>query len=386
MELCLESGVTSLNKAGEELCGDKVETALNGENMTLVLADGLGSGVKANILATLTSKILCTMVSNGIELEECVNTIIQTLPVCKVRGVAYSTFTVVHVDNKGEGYLFEFDNPASVYYHNGVCREFERTCKEYCGKTVYTAPLKLEKGDVIIMMSDGVVHAGIGKILNLGWQRDDIIKYLDKNVTPEMSAKGIACMLAAACNDLYVGSPGDDTTAAAVKIREKQNVRLMIGPPADRERADFFVQEFISGDGKKAVCGGTTSQIVAKYLDRPLETEFACPDKDVPPIGHIEGIDLTTEGVLTLRKLLELSERYLSENNLEPKRSKKADGASLLANMLFEEATDVTFFVGQSINPAHQGLPIDSTMKFKLVEAIAENLKKMGKNVIINYD
>lgn len=386
MELCLESGVTSLSKQGEELCGDKVETAFNGGYMTLVLADGLGSGVKANILATLTSKILCTMVSNGIELEECISTVIQTLPVCKVRGVAYSTFTVIHINNKGEGYLFEFDNPASIYYHNGQCRELERTSSDYFGKTVYTAPLKLEKDDVIVMMSDGVIHAGIGKALNLGWQRGDIIKYLDKNAKEGMSAKGVACMLAAACNDLYVGAPGDDTTVAAVRIRELKRARLMIGPPVDRYRADFFVSEFLSGEGIKAVCGGTTSQIVAGYLNEKLETEFECPDKDVPPIGHIRGIDLTTEGVLTLRKLLELSEKYLSESNLEPKRSKRRDGASLLANILFEDATDITFFVGQSINEAHKGLPIDSTMKFKLVEALSANLKKMGKRVEVNYD
>ena len=89
MELYLENGYTSLNKKGEELCGDRVESVCRGEYTTVALADGLGSGVKANILATLTSKILCTMISNGIDLEECIRTIIQTLPVCKVRGVAY---------------------------------------------------------------------------------------------------------------------------------------------------------------------------------------------------------------------------------------------------------------------------------------------------------
>ena len=150
MELYLENGYTSLNKAHEELCGDKVEVAYNGDYTTVVLADGLGSGVKANILATLTSKILCTMVSNGIDLDECVNTIIQTLPVCKERGVAYATFSVVYMNKQGEGYLFEFDNPEAIYITGGKCADFDRKAHDYSGKTVYITELKLKPGDYIV--------------------------------------------------------------------------------------------------------------------------------------------------------------------------------------------------------------------------------------------
>ena len=123
-ELCLEYGYTSLNHVGEELCGDKVEYCKNGDYITLVLSDGLGSGVKANILATLTSKILCTMISNGIGMEDCLETILQSLPVCKVRGIAYSTFSVININSQGKGYLIEFDNPQVIYYHKGRCQDF----------------------------------------------------------------------------------------------------------------------------------------------------------------------------------------------------------------------------------------------------------------------
>lgn len=386
MELFLESGYTSLNKKGEELCGDKVEQISDGEYTTLVLADGLGSGVKANILATLTSKILCTMVSNKIGLEECIETVVQTLPVCKVRQVAYATFSVVHVNTKGEGYLFEFDNPEAIFIHNGKCRDFERKEYNILGKKVYGTRLELQPEDYVVMMSDGVIHAGIGMLLNFGWLRKDVCEHIDRNLIPGMSARGVACMLAGACNDLYLGKPGDDTTVAAVRARRACPVRIMVGPPVEREQDDFYISRFLEGEGKKIVCGGTSSQIVARYLGEKVSASFDFPDKDVPPIGYIKGIDLTTEGVLTLRKLLELSEKYLSDSDLTPKRSNKKDGASLLANMLFEEATHVTFFVGQSINVAHQGLPIDTTMKLKLVESLSENLKKMGKCVELNYD
>lgn len=386
MELFLETGFTSLNKKGEELCGDKVEQCSDGETTTLVLADGLGSGVKANILATLTSKILCTMVSNGVGIEECIETVVQTLPVCKVRQVAYATFSVVHVNREGKGWLFEFDNPEAIYIHNGKCGNFNRKEYNILGKKVYATRLSLSPDDYIVLMSDGVIHAGIGMLLNFGWLRGDVMEYLDKNFFEGMTARGVACLLAGACNDLYVGEPGDDTTVAAVRIRKVSKVRLMVGPPVERDRDDFYISRFLEGEGKKIVCGGTSSQIVARHLGEKVSASFEFPDKDVPPIGYIKGIDLTTEGVLTLRKLLELSEAYLSSSDLSPKRSNKRDGASLLANMLFEEATHVTFFVGQSINAAHQGLPIDITMKLKLVESLTDNLRKMGKSVEVNYD
>ena len=385
MELCLETGCTSLNHYGEELCGDNVACTVNGDYTTLVLADGLGSGVKANILSTLTSKILCTMAANEIDIYECVETIIQTLPVCAERGVAYSTFSIIHVNKEGKGELFEFDNPEAIYYHNGKCQNFEREELNVCGKRVYRSELNLEENDIIIVMSDGTIHAGIGMILNFGWERPQIMEHLDTNIKPGMSARAVACLLAAACNDLYADKPGDDTTVAAVRIRQRLDVNIMVGPPVDKEKDDYYIKNFMEGNSKKIVCGGTSSTIVARYLKTELKTSFDFPDKEVPPIGYIKGIDLTTEGVLTLRKLLQLSEKYVSIDDLTPKTFTKQDGASLLADFLFEKATHITFFVGQSVNVAHQGLPIDTTMKLKLVEKITENLRKMGKIVELNY-
>ncbi len=386
MDLCLEYGCASVNKFGEELCGDNVVSMVDGDYTTLVLADGLGSGVKANILSTLTSKILCTMAANGIDIDECVETLVQTLPICQVRGVAYSTFSLIHVNNEGKGFLYEFDNPQAICYHNGKCIDLERVKLTVYDKPVYKSELDLEENDVIMVMSDGTIHAGIGQILNFGWGRQQIMEHLDRNIKPNMSARALACLLTSACNDLYLDKPGDDTTVAAVKLRRRVNVNIMVGPPVDKEKDNFYVGKFMEDGCKKVVCGGTSSQIVARYLNKPLRTSFDFPDKDVPPIGFIEGIDLTTEGVLTLRRLLELSEKYISINDLTPKTFTKQDGASLLANLLFEEATHIKFFVGQSVNVAHQGLPIDITMKMKLVEKLASNIREMGKNVILNYD
>ena len=386
MDLCLEYGCSSLNKYGEELCGDQVELCRNGDWMTLVLADGLGSGVKASILSTLTSKILCRMISDDIDLIDCIETMIQTLPVCKVRGLAYSTFSVIHMNSSGKGSLIEFDNPQAVFYRDGHCQDFERTEIEIGGKRVYRSEFALKENDIVIVMSDGTIHAGVGKILNFGWTRKQIMEHLDRTVRPGMSARAVSCLLASACNDLYLDKPGDDTTVAAIRVRRPAQVSLMVGPPVDRESDDFYVSSFLAGPGKKVVCGGTTAMIVARHLGKTLETSFDFPDKDVPPIGFIEGIDLVTEGVITMRRLLDLSYKYLSVSDLTPKTFHRSDGASLLAGILFEEATDITFYVGQSVNKAHQGLEIDTTLKLKLVERLAANLRAMGKSITIYYD
>ena len=385
-KLCVEYGYTSLNHYGEELCGDNVELTSDGEWTTLVLADGLGSGVKANILSTLTSKILCTMVAGGADIEDCVGTIIQTLPVCKERGVAYSTFSIIHVNNEGRGRLFEFDNPEAIWYHHGHTCDFPREEMNVYNKRVFVTELELDEGDMVFVMSDGTIHAGIGQILNFGWQRKEIMEHLEHNIDAHMSARAAACLLASACNDLYLDKPGDDTTVAAIRIRPRTMVHIMVGPPVDKEKDEEYVHRFMMDTDKRIVCGGTTSQVVARCIGRQLKTSFDFPDKDVPPIGFIDGIDLVTEGVITLRRLLSLSEKYVSAKDLTPKTYAKKDGGSLLANIIFEEATHVVFFVGQNVNAAHQGLDIDITMKLKLVERLAANLSKMGKNVTVNYD
>ncbi len=160
----LETGYTSLNKTGEELCGDKVESVQKDGLPQLSSLTAWVAGVKANILATLTSKILCCMISNNISIEESIETIIQSLPTCKVRGIAYSTFSVIHVNQSGgEGFLMEFDNPQVIYYHNKRCEDLKRNEYIICDKKVYKSELHMVEDDMAIMMSDGVLHAGVGK-------------------------------------------------------------------------------------------------------------------------------------------------------------------------------------------------------------------------------
>lgn len=381
----VDYGYVSLNKKHEELCGDKVEHTVSGGVHTFVLADGLGSGVKANILATLTSKILCTMAAAKVPIKECIDTIIASLPVCKVRGVAYATFTVVSIDENGEGYLVEYDNPPAIYIRGGELMPLERTERVYADKKVYFSDLSMKEGDQIITTSDGVVHAGIGMSLNFGWDIAEIREFAQIHYTPDTAAMTEASILANACYSLYGKQCGDDTTVLCVKLMPKAVTNIMIGPPVDPSRDEFVVSEFLSHEGRHAVCGGTSSQVVARVMKKELTSSFDFPDRDVPPIGYIDGIDLVCEGVLTLKKTLFYAEQYAAASYPEIKQFHGKDGASLLANMLLCRSSHVNIFVGRNVNLAHEGLAIDNKSKLDLVVRLLNILKSLGKEVDIKY-
>lgn len=386
--LCTDIGFKSVNKKGEQLCGDHIEIVDQNENsLVLVLADGLGSGVKACILSTLTSKIISTMIANNLSVEECVSTIAATLPVCEKRGVAYSTFTIIRITNNSEAEIIQYDNPHVIMLRGGENFEYPRTSMEIGGKTIYKSKLQLEKNDVFIAMSDGAIYAGVGKTLNFGWQRDSIIDFMVGNYDKKMSAKGISQLLLDECNDLYGGEPGDDTTVAAVKIRQRIPVSLMIGPPSNPQDLKKMQTLFFAKEGKHIVCGGTTSKLAADYLGKPVVPCLDYFDPEIPPIAKIEGIDLVTEGVVTMTKVLEYADSYLNGSISISDLSMKKDGASRIAQMLFEEATDISFYVGRAVNPAHQNpaLPINFNVKMQLIDEVSKKLKAMGKNISVSY-
>lgn len=387
-DLCADIGFNSLNKYGEELCGDHIEIVEQGENsIVIVLADGLGSGVKASILSTLTSKIISTMLAADMSIEDCVSTIAQTLPVCSVRGVAYSTFTIIHIVDGTEAELIQYDNPEIILLRDGESIDYPSEILDIAGKKILKSKIHVQEDDIFIALSDGAPHAGIGVTLNLGWKRENIIEYIRSFSHVGFTAKTLTTMLLDECYSLYGGKPGDDTTVCTVKIRKREPMNLVIGPPSDPNDCDKMMSLFFSKEGKHLVCGGTTSSIVAEYLNKPLNTKLEYLDKDIPPTAEIEGVDLVTEGVITINRVLAYAQDYLKDNEAYKDWSSKRDGASLIARMLFEEATDINFFVGMAVNPAHQNpnLPINFSIKMRLVDQLAECMKKMGKKIKVSY-
>ena len=387
-DLCADIGYKSINHVGEQLCGDHVDIVEQGDGSSvIVLADGLGSGVKASILSTLTSKIISTMLAEGLPIEECVSAIAATLPVCSVRGVAYSTFTIIHLLDNETAELIQYDNPQVILIRNEHNYEYPRTEMNIDGKKIYKSVIKLQENDIFIAMSDGCPHAGIGMSYNFGWKREDIASFMETMSVAGYTAKTLSTILIDEVNRLYGGKPGDDATACIVRIRKRVPMNMLFGPPSNRDDCNRMMSLFFSKEGKHIVCGGTTLSIAAKYLGKPLVPTLSFERSDVPPIAEIEGVDLVTEGVITVNKVVEYAKDYLQSNALYEQWSMHRDGASLIARLLFEEATDINFYVGRAVNPAHQNpdLPINFNIKMNLVEELSACLRKMGKRIKVSY-
>ena len=384
-DLWIETGSISMNKHGETLCGDKVETIVNGDYTTLVLADGLGSGVKANILATLTSTICATMVREGASVADVVSTIVNTLPVCSVRKVAYATFSILEIKDSGEGYLAEFDNPFCIYIRDGQRMEFKCEYNEYSGKGVYETRFQALPGDVITIVSDGVIYAGVGESLNFGWTWEHVVKWLLNATALDMSAPRLAAALSDTVNDLYMKKPGDDSTVLVAEVTPHRVVNMLAGPPKEKADDERMVRDYMRSQGKKVICGGTSANIVARVLNRKIRTSLTYSDPSIPPIGFIEGVDLVTEGVLTLTRTLDILQEYCEKDadSYYFHRIDEENGAAMLARLLLEDCTHLKLFIGTAINPAHQNpnLPADLSIKLKLIDRLAELMVRLGKRV-----
>ena len=388
-DLCVDIGWKSINHEGEQLCGDHVDIVEQDENsIVVVLADGMGSGVKASILSTLTSKIISTMMAEGLKIEDCVSAIAAALPICQVRKVAYSTFTILHIIENERVELIQYDNPAVIFIRDDEIWDYPKQELYIEGKKIYKSEIRLQENDIMVAMSDGCPHAGSGLEYNTEWKWEDIANYVRNISAAGYSAKNLATMLVDECDREYAYKPTDDATACILKVRKREPVNILFGPPRNRDDSNRMMTLYFSKAGKHIICGGTTASIAAKYLRKEVRVNMALDEEsDVPPISEIDGVDLVTEGVITMSRVVEYAKDSLEKNELYEKWGFGHDGASLICRMLFEEATDVNFYVGRAVNPAHQNpdLPISFNIKMQLVKELTEYLGKMGKRVKVSY-
>lgn len=379
----------SFNKNREELCGDKVEVLKTEDSSIIILADGMGSGVKANILATLTSKILGTMFREGAEIDACVETIARTLPICKEREVAYATFSILQIFRDGEAYLVEYDNPKCVFIRNKEIINYPYQERVIEGKKIREFRFHVELNDCFVLMSDGAIWAGEEETMNYNWEWDDMAAYMLKCTNETLSAARLAAMLSQVCYDLYGQKPGDDTTVAVTRVIRRQVVNIFTGPPSRKEDDERVVHDFMKQEGKKVICGGTSANVASRVLKREIVTLVKHADPKIPPMATMEGLDLVTEGVLTIGSALDLLHRYENDEFDEAffDALDAENGAAKLARLLIEECTDLNLFVGRALNPAHQNsnLPFDLSVRMNLVEQLKDCAERMGKHVTVKY-
>ncbi len=379
------------NHDGERICGDVFlyRYIKEEDRVIAVLSDGMGHGVKANILATLTSTMALNFTREHKQVERIAEIIMNTLPVCSERKISYSTFTIIDIESSGKTTILEYDNPSTIVLRGNKAVEpkWEKVILEkgkHSGKILKTCTLEPEKEDRIIICSDGVSQSGMGsEDYPFGWERTNIAEYAAKLVSSEASIS--ASMLSgkivtmAHKNDNYKAR--DDISCATIYFREPRKLLLCTGPPFEKDKDSELALKVREFTGKVILSGGTTADIIAREMNRKIVDELIFEDPELPPESFLEGIDLVTEGILTLQKVNELLKSF---NNSVKLGKGPADK---IVKMLME-SDEIHFIIGTRINIAHQdpNLPVELEIRRTVVKRIARILEeKWLKKVTFEY-
>ncbi len=349
-----------------------------------VLSDGLGSGVKANILATMTATMLLKFIEAESNIQKACETILNSLPVCQVRKISYSTFSAIDCDDEGNAKIVEEGNPQFVWIRNGEvlsppCKII--TSKTFTSRHMHIYHIKAELGDRLVFCSDGVTQAALGsKDLKLGVRRDGLIKLIKEKLreNPDVSSHELSKYIV---KQAQLAEPDklakDDISAVSVYFREPRQAVIFTGPPYHQDKDNFYAKMFESFKGKKAVCGGTTANLLSRELNIPIKTQISLNCGKLPSISFMDGIDLVTEGILTLTKTYEYLESGESEDNA---------AGELVKFMLDTDC--ITFMVGAKLNQAHYdpALPVEIEIRKNIIKKIADILENIYiKKVVVQY-
>ncbi len=373
----------SLCKAGEEVCGDSVKYTASDENVFFVLSDGLGSGIKANIFSNLTVGIMLTMAAADMPISEIVRTVSRTLPIDPDRGMAYSTFTVVNVQPSGLSTFIVYDNPDPIILEKGSLFRPEYEEKVVQDKILRKAVVQLAPGDTMFLISDGVTYAGLGTSLRFGWGWEDAAAFIERTQHATQSVEKTVDEVIDKVERLYGGRPGDDATILGAVVRDLRRTVILTGPPMDPDDDVRVVNEFLQTPGEKVVCGGTTTNIVCRETGRTAEVDVATARPDCPPMGSMPGVDLVTEGVLTISKAIQLVRQADGDEQNVPR---DRNGAAELARTMLR-SDHVKFIAGLRVDPLYQNplLPLSISLRKYLIEELAGLLRTAGKSVEIDY-
>lgn len=380
----IEVGSYQNNKFNNIVCGDCVLLRkCIGENRNIaVLSDGLGSGVKANVLSTMTASMAMNFRVRHEPILRTIKAIMDTLPVDSVRNISYSTFTIIDVDSDGEAKIVEFDNPPLLLVRDNkvtriktddtiIKRKAEGNRQDE--RLIKMSNITLKKEDRLICFSDGVSQSGIGnRDMPFGWE-DGIDEFIEELVKkkPKISARELSMRIVkqAELNDIL--KPKDDTSCVVLYVREPRRLLICTGPPFS-ENKDKYLAEIVSHyRGKKIVCGGTTSQILSRELKREITVNIDDIAAGLPPSSQMEGIDLMTEGIITLGALSELLRKGINNNV-------SGEGPAWEIYRMILDADIIDLVVGTKINVAHQdpSLPVELEIRRNVVKNIAVLLEE----------
>ena len=376
------------SKQGLSVPGDIILTRkVDSNRVVSILCDGLGSGVEANVLASFTASMGIEYMVDNIDITRTAELIMDALPLCPLRKISYSTFSIADVGLDCEAHVIEHGNPSCMVFksnHQKVheCKELYR--ERWNNRSLNYAHFRAEIGDRIILMSDGVTQSGLGSLQwPMGFGSERIRSYISDLIEaqPEISARDLSREIGelALCNDRNCA--GDDITCMVIYIRRPRIMRILTGPPVDQRRDPEYANLLRDWRGDCAVCGGTTANIVERELHRTAVMNLETIDAVVPATSTMEGVNLVTEGCITLS----CCARLLEEKSLI--KVSNRNGAMLLRD-LFLANDIIEFFVGTRINQAHQDpdLPIELDIRRNVIKKITSILKNdYLKETVIRY-
>ncbi len=377
-------------KSGQLVCGDVFvsETVKHEDRVVSVLSDGLGSGVKATVLATMTATMALKFTASAMDTLKSAEIIMDTLPICSVRRISYSTFTVVDMASTGETRIIEHGNPSFLLIHPGgevAVTKTEMRPKRWQDRVISCSTFQVEREDRIVFFSDGITQAGMGEFRTpRGWGLENADKFVREQIRWNrfISARELSRLLVAKAEEVDGLTAKDDITCGVVYFRSPRRLLVLTGPPFNRAHDQDFANMAKLAPGRKVICGGTTANIISRLLHRPIKEDAGQPrNRKVPPAAQMEGFQLVTEGALTLSEVLRMLEEGFAPEDLD------ANAAVRLAKLLLDSDI-VKFAVGTSVNEAHQDptFPVELDLRRNIVKRIAQLLEtKHMKRVIIQY-
>ncbi len=355
------------------------------DRLIAVLSDGLGSGVKANILSSMTATMLLKFIEENFSIRKACEIIMNSLPVCQVRHISYSTFSAMDYNADGEVSIVEEGNPEFVWIRDGQVMEPEFkviTSKNFPNRNMHLYKIKLKKYDRLIFCSDGVTQAGLGNSdYKLGLRRKGLIEFLlhEISVAPLIPSRELSRRIVDHALRIETNREAhDDISAVSIYCREPRESLVFTGPPYYQDKDAFYAGIFKNFNGTKAICGGTTANIISRELNIPVESRFSLNSGALPAVSYMQGVDLVTEGILTLTKVSE----YLEKGD-----TNASDAAGDLVRF-FLNSDSINFMVGAKINQAHYdpNFPIEIEVRKNIVKKISKLLEeKYIKKVLIQY-
>jgi hypothetical protein len=377
-------------KHGQLISGDVFlsEKVKQEGRIVSVLSDGLGSGVKASVLASMTAAMALKFAASAMDIRNSAEIIMDTLPICSVRKISYSTFTVVDMANTGETRIIEHGNPPYLLIRPQGELNIQKTelrPQRWQDRVISFSAFDVQREDRIIFFSDGITQADMGEYRTpLGWGLENVDNFVREKIDryPHISARELSRLLVAEAEQVDGLSAKDDITCGVVYFRSPRQLLVMTGAPFNRAHDVDLAKMAEKTSGRKVICGGTTANIISRLLDRPIQIDMRQQlNPKVPPSARMEGFDLVTEGTLTLGEVARLLEEGFAPEDM------KSNAAVKLASMLLDSDI-VKFAVGTRINEAHQdpNIPVELDLRRNIVKRIAVLLESnYMKRVLIQY-